>query len=62
MTDALKDLHIIERTPEVDPLELLDSDDSALAQLNREQLEAIVRRFRVSSACRYLSNDRLTSS
>jgi hypothetical protein len=27
----------------------LDSDDSVLGQLNREQLEAIVRRFRVST-------------
>lgn len=42
---ALKDLHIIERTPE--PIEVLDSDDMVLGQLNREQLEAIVRRFRV---------------
>ncbi|KAF1937305.1 hypothetical protein EJ02DRAFT_458833, partial [Clathrospora elynae] len=42
--DALKDLHIIERTP--DPVDLLNGDDSVLGQLNREQLEAIVRRFR----------------
>ncbi|KAF2833541.1 hypothetical protein CC86DRAFT_415385 [Ophiobolus disseminans] len=41
---ALKDLHIVERTPE--PLDILDSDDSVLGQMNREQLEAIVRRFR----------------
>ncbi|KAL1797329.1 hypothetical protein ACET3X_003935 [Alternaria dauci] len=41
---ALKDLHIVERTP--DPVEVLDSDDTVLGQLNREQLEAIVRRFR----------------
>jgi hypothetical protein len=37
----------MERTPE--PLDILDSDDSVLGQLNREQLEAIVRRFRVSN-------------
>jgi len=42
---ALKDLHIIERTP--DPVDVLDSDDMVLGQLNREQLESIVRRFRV---------------
>jgi hypothetical protein len=42
---ALKDLHIVERTP--DPLDLLDSDDTTVGQMNREQLEAIVRRFRV---------------
>ncbi|CAN9441353.1 unnamed protein product [Alternaria alternata] len=41
---ALKDLHIVERTP--DPVDFLDSDDTVLGQLNREQLEAIVRRFR----------------
>ncbi|CAN9373262.1 unnamed protein product [Alternaria alternata] len=41
---ALKDLHIVERTP--DPVEFLDSDDTVLGQLNREQLEAIVQRFR----------------
>ncbi|OWY48808.1 hypothetical protein AALT_g8180 [Alternaria alternata] len=41
---ALKDLHIIERTP--DPVDFLDGDDTVLGQLNREQLEAIVRRFR----------------
>ncbi|KAI4685193.1 hypothetical protein J4E81_009006 [Alternaria sp. BMP 2799] len=41
---ALKDLHIIERTP--DPADVLDSDDMVLGQLNREQLESIVRRFR----------------
>ncbi|KAF1921827.1 hypothetical protein BDU57DRAFT_563962 [Ampelomyces quisqualis] len=41
---ALKDLHIVEHSP--DPLDLLYSDDDAVAQLNREQLEAIVRRFR----------------
>ncbi|KAF1830661.1 hypothetical protein BDW02DRAFT_601471 [Decorospora gaudefroyi] len=40
---TLKDLHIIERTP--DPLELLASNDSVIGQVNREQLEAIVRRF-----------------
>lgn len=44
-TAALKDLHIIERTP--DPIDLLASDDTVLGQMNREQLEAIVRRFRV---------------
>lgn len=44
---ALKDLRIVERTP--DPLDIFDSDDSAIGQLNREQLEAIVRRLRVSS-------------
>ena len=42
---ALKDLHIIERTP--DPVDVLDSDDMVLGQLNREQLESIARRFRV---------------
>ncbi|KAI5379955.1 hypothetical protein J4E82_001502 [Alternaria postmessia] len=41
---ALKDLHIIERTP--DPVDFLDGDDTVLGQLNREQLEAIVWRFR----------------
>ncbi|RYN23470.1 hypothetical protein AA0112_g9379 [Alternaria arborescens] len=41
---ALKDLHIVERTP--DPVDFLDGDDTVLGQLNREQLEAIVRRFR----------------
>ncbi|CAN9282483.1 unnamed protein product [Alternaria alternata] len=41
---ALKDLHIVERTP--DPVEFLDSDDTVLGQLNREQLEAIVQRLR----------------
>lgn len=43
---ALKDLHVIERTP--DPVELLENDHSVFGQLNREQLEAIVRRFHVS--------------
>ncbi|KAH7084824.1 hypothetical protein BKA63DRAFT_573833 [Paraphoma chrysanthemicola] len=41
---ALKDLHIVERTPE--PCDLLSSDDDVLNQLNREQLEAMIRRFR----------------
>ncbi|KAG9190577.1 hypothetical protein G6011_08665 [Alternaria panax] len=41
---ALKDLHVIERTP--DSVEFLDSDDMLLGQLNREQLEAVIRRFR----------------
>ncbi|KAH3970147.1 hypothetical protein HBI25_050640 [Parastagonospora nodorum] len=41
---ALKDLHIIERTP--DPLDLLEDDDTPVGQMNREQLEAIIRRFR----------------
>ncbi|KAI8934334.1 hypothetical protein NX059_009070 [Plenodomus lindquistii] len=42
--EALKDLHVVERTP--DPIDLLDSDDGALAQMDREQLQAIVRRMR----------------
>ncbi|RAR02987.1 hypothetical protein DDE83_008388 [Stemphylium lycopersici] len=41
---ALKDLHIIERTP--DPIDLLANDDSVIGQMNREQLETIVRRLR----------------
>ncbi|KAF2025119.1 hypothetical protein EK21DRAFT_93521 [Setomelanomma holmii] len=41
---ALKDLHIVERTPE--PFDLVDGDNETLRQLNMEQLEAIVRRFR----------------
>ncbi|KAF2849038.1 hypothetical protein T440DRAFT_534575 [Plenodomus tracheiphilus IPT5] len=41
---ALKDLHIVERTP--DPMDLFNSDEGALAQMNREQLQAIVRRMR----------------
>jgi hypothetical protein len=48
VTAALKDLHIVERTP--NPLDLLDSDDTPVGQMNREQLEAIVRRFRVSQS------------
>jgi len=47
-TESLRDLHIIKRTPEPEAFELLEGDDSGLAQMNREQLEAIIRRFRVS--------------
>ncbi|OAK95675.1 hypothetical protein IQ06DRAFT_329081 [Phaeosphaeriaceae sp. SRC1lsM3a] len=39
--DALKDLHIVERTPE--PRDLLDDDGGMLGQMNREQLEAMCR-------------------
>jgi hypothetical protein len=47
-------MHIIERTP--DPLDLLDSDNTEIGQMNREQLEAIVRRFRVcTTALSYLT-------
>ncbi|KAH9876224.1 hypothetical protein J1614_004103 [Plenodomus biglobosus] len=38
---ALKDLQIVKRTP--DPIDALNDDEGALAQLNREQLPAIVR-------------------
>jgi hypothetical protein len=57
-TESLKNLHIIERIPEPEPFELLDSDDSVLGQMNREQLEAIVRRFRVSQILLSLSVNR----
>jgi hypothetical protein len=43
-------LNIIERTPE--PLQLLNNDDTPLGQLNREQLEAIVRRLREQEEAR----------
>jgi hypothetical protein len=41
---ALKDLHIIARTPE--PLEFLNDDNTPVGQMNRKQLEAIVSRLR----------------
>lgn len=46
MPDALRDLHIVPRTPE--PRDLLDDDGGALGRLNREQLEAMLRRMLVS--------------
>ncbi|CAG5182045.1 uncharacterized protein ALTATR162_LOCUS9964 [Alternaria atra] len=57
---ALKDLHIIERTP--DRVDFLDSDDTMLGQLNREQLEAIVRRFREQEETRVRTKRELSDT